>query len=270
MSARVLLVEDDRQLLAMLDTLLTEEGYEVDTAQDGQQGLHLGLTRSCDVVVLDRGLPAIDGLDLLSRLRVRGVVTSVLVLSALANPPTGSRAWMPAPRTTSASRSTSTSSSRAYAPCVAGTSTPHVLCPCPVDDSSWTPAVRCRAHGTEHVLRVPDTEQHVGARDLPHNPLEPPLNKDFRQATGWAHGGRSVKHPTRSQDASSTTAPRQLTPCSLTSSAAAHSAEDGSATGWIWVVGAGGGEVYRRRRAVTETPSNVRTPHLSAGETCDG
>jgi two-component system, OmpR family, response regulator len=83
---RLLLVEDDRQLLAMLDTLLIEEGYRVDTAADGQQGLHLGLTRSYDVVVLDRGLPAIDGLDLLSRLRLRGVVTPTLVLSALANP----------------------------------------------------------------------------------------------------------------------------------------------------------------------------------------
>jgi two-component system, OmpR family, response regulator QseB len=85
-SPRLLLVEDDRQLLAMLDTLLTEEGYRVDTAADGQQGLHLGLTRSYDVVVLDRGLPAIDGLDLLSRLRLRGVITPTLVLSALANP----------------------------------------------------------------------------------------------------------------------------------------------------------------------------------------
>ncbi|MFL6120553.1 response regulator, partial [Actinophytocola sp.] len=79
----MLLVEDDRQLLAMLDALLTEEGYQVDTAADGQQGLHLGLTRTYDVVVLDRGLPAIDGLDLLSRLRLRGVVTPTLVLSAL-------------------------------------------------------------------------------------------------------------------------------------------------------------------------------------------
>ena len=83
---RRLLVEDDRQLLAMLESLLTEEGYQVDTAADGQQGLHLGLTRSYDVVVLDRGLPAIEGLDLLSRLRLRGVVTPTLVLSALANP----------------------------------------------------------------------------------------------------------------------------------------------------------------------------------------
>jgi two-component system response regulator QseB len=83
---RLLLVEDDPQLRAMLDTLLTEEGYVVDTAPDGQRGLHLGLTRSYDVVLLDRGLPAIDGLDLLSRLRLRGVATPTLVLSALANP----------------------------------------------------------------------------------------------------------------------------------------------------------------------------------------
>lgn len=83
---RLLLVEDDPQLLAMLETLLTEEGYRVDTAADGQHGLHLGLTREYDIVMLDRGLPAIEGLDLLTRLRVRGVVTPTLILSALGNP----------------------------------------------------------------------------------------------------------------------------------------------------------------------------------------
>ncbi len=83
---RVLIVEDDPQLLAMLRALLTEEGYRVDTARDGQQGLHLGLTREYDAMLFDRGLPAIDGLDLLTRLRVRGIITPTLILSALANP----------------------------------------------------------------------------------------------------------------------------------------------------------------------------------------
>lgn len=83
---RLLVVEDDPQLLAMLEVLLTEEGYHVDTAADGQRGLHLGLTREYDVLLLDRGLPAIEGLDLLARLRLRGVVTPTLVLSALSNP----------------------------------------------------------------------------------------------------------------------------------------------------------------------------------------
>jgi len=85
-ATRVLLVEDEPELAAMLARLLAEEGYSVDVAEDGQRGLHLGLTRSYGVVVLDRGLPAIEGLDLLARWRGRGVTTPVLVLSALGNP----------------------------------------------------------------------------------------------------------------------------------------------------------------------------------------
>lgn len=84
--ARILLVEDDRQLSAMLVDILRSEGHVVDPALDGQAGLHLGLSRDYDVVILDRGLPAIDGLDLLARLRSRGVSTPVLVLSALGLP----------------------------------------------------------------------------------------------------------------------------------------------------------------------------------------
>ncbi len=79
----MLLVEDDRSLAAMLEEILTSAGYVVDLARDGQAGLHLGLSRVYDAIVLDRGLPAIDGLDLLGRLRARGVATPVLVLSAL-------------------------------------------------------------------------------------------------------------------------------------------------------------------------------------------
>lgn len=85
-SPRLLLVEDDPQLVEMLRRLLTGEGYQVDVAGDGQRGLHLGLSRDYDVIVLDRGLPAIDGLDLLTRLRASGLTTPTLVLSALGNP----------------------------------------------------------------------------------------------------------------------------------------------------------------------------------------
>jgi two-component system, OmpR family, response regulator len=83
---RLLLVEDDPELTAMLVELLEDEGYVVDVAPDGQRGLHLGLTRDYDVLLLDRGLPAIDGLDLLTRLRGQGRTTPTLVLSALAHP----------------------------------------------------------------------------------------------------------------------------------------------------------------------------------------
>lgn len=83
---RLLLVEDDPQLVDMLTRLLTGEDYQVDVALDGQRGLHLGLTRRYDLVVLDRGLPVLDGLDLLTKLRVSGMTTPTLVLSALGNP----------------------------------------------------------------------------------------------------------------------------------------------------------------------------------------
>ncbi|MET7402284.1 response regulator transcription factor [Dactylosporangium sp. NPDC005572] len=79
---RLLLVEDDRRLAGVLEELLADEGYLVDLARDGQQGLHLGLSRTYDVVVVDRRLPAIEGLDLLRRLRDRGVTTAALVLTA--------------------------------------------------------------------------------------------------------------------------------------------------------------------------------------------
>ena len=78
----VLVVEDDRDLAALLERLLAAEGYAVTVAPDGQRGLHLGLTRPFDVMLIDRGLPAVEGLDLIGRLRGRGVLTPMLVLSA--------------------------------------------------------------------------------------------------------------------------------------------------------------------------------------------
>ena len=79
---RMLLVEDDRELSGLLHRLLSAEGYEVDPAYDGQTGMHRGLTRDYGVVLLDRGLPVVDGLDLLAALRRGGVTTPVLVLTA--------------------------------------------------------------------------------------------------------------------------------------------------------------------------------------------
>ncbi|MFC0541868.1 response regulator transcription factor [Kutzneria chonburiensis] len=83
---RVLLVEDDGELAVMLDRLLTSEGYDVDVARDGHTGLHRALTGRYDIMVIDRGLPGVTGLDLVTRLRRRGAVTPILVLSAMATP----------------------------------------------------------------------------------------------------------------------------------------------------------------------------------------
>ncbi|AGL20622.1 winged helix family two component transcriptional regulator [Actinoplanes sp. N902-109] len=79
----MLLVEDDAELRGMVTETLVDEGYLVDQAPDGQRGLHLGLTRSYDVMVIDRLLPALDGLDLVTRLRSRAVAARALMLTAL-------------------------------------------------------------------------------------------------------------------------------------------------------------------------------------------
>lgn len=80
---RLLLVEDDSQLGPLLREVL-DEAYDVDMARDGQSGLHHGLTRDYAVMVIDRGLPGIEGVDLVLRLRQQGVGTPILILTARA------------------------------------------------------------------------------------------------------------------------------------------------------------------------------------------
>lgn len=78
----LLLVEDDRALSSMLAELFAAQGYRVDTAFDGQQGLHRALTGAYDAMIVDRGLPVMDGSDLIALLRSRGVSTPALLLTA--------------------------------------------------------------------------------------------------------------------------------------------------------------------------------------------
>ncbi len=79
---RVLVVEDDADLAKQLRAALDEAGYAVDLATDGEEGHHLGETESYDAVVLDLGLPAIDGLTVLDRWRRGGRRMPGLVLTA--------------------------------------------------------------------------------------------------------------------------------------------------------------------------------------------
>jgi two-component system response regulator QseB len=81
-SRRILLIEDDADLAGLLDRVLADEGYAVSRAGDGHTGLHLALTQPFEAMIVDRGLPAVEGLDLIARLRSRGVSTPILVLSA--------------------------------------------------------------------------------------------------------------------------------------------------------------------------------------------
>jgi len=77
-----LIAEDEVHLSAQLRTALTEAGYAVDCAVDGERAEFLGQTETYDVVVLDLGLPTLDGLTVLRRWREAGLTVPVLVLTA--------------------------------------------------------------------------------------------------------------------------------------------------------------------------------------------
>jgi DNA-binding response OmpR family regulator len=79
---RVLVVEDDRELGRQLVEQLGREGYAVDRALDGEEGEFMGATEPYDAVVLDLGLPRLDGLDVARRLREDGDDTPILMLTA--------------------------------------------------------------------------------------------------------------------------------------------------------------------------------------------
>jgi len=81
MRERILVIEDDAQILQFLRRGLAYEGYQVDTAEDGQQGLILARDNPPDVVILDWMLPGLDGLEVCRRLRSGGSVP-ILMLTA--------------------------------------------------------------------------------------------------------------------------------------------------------------------------------------------
>ena len=79
---RVLIVDDDRALRDALRRTLTLGGYETETAEGGQEALTKAASRDVDAMVLDVGLPDIDGLDVCRRLRAAGNRVPVLMLTA--------------------------------------------------------------------------------------------------------------------------------------------------------------------------------------------
>ena len=85
MGRKILLVEDDRETADYLVRGLSEEGHGVEHVSDGREGLFRATGQSFDLIILDRMVPALDGLEVLKALRAAGVETPVLVLSALAS-----------------------------------------------------------------------------------------------------------------------------------------------------------------------------------------
>jgi two-component system OmpR family response regulator len=79
---RILLVEDDQDLQRLLKRALSDAGYVVDTASDGEEGHFLGETEPYDAVILDLGLPKIDGVRVLEKWRKADNKMPVLILTA--------------------------------------------------------------------------------------------------------------------------------------------------------------------------------------------
>ena len=79
---RILIVEDDPDLSRQLTEVMKDSGYAVDTATDGEEGHFLGDTEPYDAVILDLGLPLIDGVSVLQKWRADGKSFPVIILTA--------------------------------------------------------------------------------------------------------------------------------------------------------------------------------------------
>lgn len=82
---RILSVDDDELILQEIETSLGACGHEVETAMTGRLGMAKIMTGPYDVVTLDRALPDVDGLAVLTTMRSVGINTPVLILSAMSN-----------------------------------------------------------------------------------------------------------------------------------------------------------------------------------------
>jgi len=79
---RILIIEDEHTLLRIISKRLKAEGYYIDTASDGQEGLYYVKIADYDLIVLDLMLPKIDGITILKSLRNSKIATPVLILTA--------------------------------------------------------------------------------------------------------------------------------------------------------------------------------------------
>lgn len=85
MGRKILVIEDDADTRAFVAKGLGEHGHIVDQSSDGRDGLFLASDGSYDLIILDRMLPALEGLGVLKALRAADVATPILILSALAS-----------------------------------------------------------------------------------------------------------------------------------------------------------------------------------------
>lgn len=80
---RILLIEDDSELCDAVSFHLKKVGYEVDCCYDGEEGLQFAKEQIYEMIILDRMLPSLNGISLLSHIRVLGIHTPVIMVTAL-------------------------------------------------------------------------------------------------------------------------------------------------------------------------------------------
>ena len=101
---RILIAEDEERISSFIDKGLRAAGYSTDVVANGTEALELALSGSCDLVLLDVGLPGMDGFEVLRRLRERNSALPVIMLTARTSTPDtvagldgGANDYMPKP-----------------------------------------------------------------------------------------------------------------------------------------------------------------------------
>lgn len=80
---RILIVEDDNDLCELLKFNLCQEGYVVDICNNGYDSIHLIKQEAYDIILLDRMLPEVNGMDVLSKVRALGISVYIIMITAL-------------------------------------------------------------------------------------------------------------------------------------------------------------------------------------------
>ncbi len=79
---KLLIIEDDKNILSLLQRAFSEDGYVLDSARDGEEGEYLAVMNSYDVIILDWMLPLKNGIEVISSLREKNISTPTIMLSA--------------------------------------------------------------------------------------------------------------------------------------------------------------------------------------------
>ncbi len=80
---KLLFIEDDKELCELTALLLRQAGYETDCCMDGEEGIYYAENTQYDVILLDRMLPSLEGIEVVKRLRKKGITTPVIMVTAL-------------------------------------------------------------------------------------------------------------------------------------------------------------------------------------------